>query len=306
VTPEGERDIESVLVIGHGVMGAGIVRSFARAGFRVALVSRRAGALTGLPSGVRASVELPADTPDLVIETIEEEVEAKRAVYRAVEAAYPPTSVIGTNTSGLPLETLADGLRHPERFVGVHWFQPAEVFPMVEVVAGPAASRETVDRVAEALRRTGKEPIVLYKPVVGYVINRLQHCILHEAYHMIAEGITSAETIDKVARNMLGPRMCGTGLVEQKDIAGLTVHALAQRSIVPTLDHSGQPNEVLQAMVARGDTGLDAGRGFYDWKGLDAEAVRAEAAARLRAVLETIARLGPGLQPRCRGRDELP
>jgi 3-hydroxybutyryl-CoA dehydrogenase len=301
-----ERPIESVVVVGHGVMGAGIVRSFAGAGFRVAVVSRRAATLVDLPDGASASVDLPARAPDLVIETVEEDAAAKRAVYHAVEAAYPPATVIGTNTSGLPLTTLAEGLAHPERFLGVHWFQPAEVFPMVEVVAGPAAPPETVDRVAAALARTGKQPIVLYKPVVGYVINRLQHCLLHEAYHMIDEGIAGADTIDKVARWLLGPRLSVTGLVEQKDIGGLTAHALAQRSIVPTLDHTGVPNAMLQAMTARGDTGLDAGRGFYDWTGLDPKTVRAAAAARLRAVLDALAALGPGPAPRSRGRDELP
>jgi 3-hydroxybutyryl-CoA dehydrogenase len=298
--------IESVVVVGHGVMGAGIVRSFVGAGFRVAVVSRRAPALPGLPAGVTASADLPPAAPDLVIETIAEEVEAKRAVYRAIEAAYPPDTLIGTNTSGLPLETLAAELAHPERFVGVHWFHPAEVFPMVEVVAGPAAPPAIVERVAAALVRTGKEPIVLTRPVVGYVINRLQHAILHEAYHMIAEGIAGADTIDRVARRLLGPRMCVTGLVEQKDIAGLTIHARAQRSIVPALNHTGAPNPMLQAMVARGDTGLDAGCGFYDWTGTDAGAVRADAGARLRALLETLERLGPAVTPRCRARGELP
>ncbi|MBI1964075.1 MAG: 3-hydroxybutyryl-CoA dehydrogenase [Candidatus Rokubacteria bacterium] len=301
-----EPPIESVVVVGYGVMGAGIVRSFASAGFRVAVVSGRAAMLRGLPAGVTVSADLPAAAPDLVIETVVEEAEAKRAVYRRVEAAYPAATVIGTNTSGLPLETLADGLAHPERFVGVHWFHPADVFPVVEVVAGPAAPPATVDRVAAALARTGKAPIVLYRPVVGYVINRLQHCILHEAYHMIAAGIADAATIDTVARRLLGPRMCVTGLVEQKDIGGLTVHALAQRSIVPALDHTGVPNAMLQAMIARGDTGLDAGRGFYDWTGLDPEQVRGDAAARLRAVLDALSALGAGRAPRCRSRDELP
>jgi 3-hydroxybutyryl-CoA dehydrogenase len=97
-----------------------------------------------------------------------------------------------------------------------------------------------------------------------------------------------------------------TGLVEQKDIGGLTVHALAQRSIVPSLDHTGVPNAMLQAMIARGDTGLDAGRGFYDWTGLDPEQVRSDAAARLRAVLDAFSVLGADRAPRCRGRDELP
>jgi 3-hydroxybutyryl-CoA dehydrogenase len=300
------QDIASVAVVGYGVMGAGIVRSFAAAGFRVAVVSRRATELRDLPAGVGASPDLPAEAPDLVVETVEEDARAKAAVYRAVEAAYPPSTLLATNTSGLPLESLAAGLAHPERFLGVHWFHPADVFPMVEVVAGPVTPPAAVDRVAAALARTGKEPIVLYRPVVGYVINRLQHCILHEAYHMIAAGIASAETIDRVARSMLGPRMCVTGLVEQKDLAGLTPHALAQRSIVPTLDHTGIPNAMLQAMVAGGDTGLDAGRGFYDWTGLDAGTVRADAASRLRALLDSLAALGSGPAPRCRPREELP
>jgi 3-hydroxybutyryl-CoA dehydrogenase len=300
------RAIESIVVVGYGVMGAGIVRSFADAGFRVSVVSRRAHALAGLPRGVAASTELPASAPDLVIETVAEDVEVKQAVYKDVEAAYPSDTVIGTNTSGLPLETLAAGLTHPERFVGVHWFHPADVFPMVEVAAGPAATPEVVERVASALRRAGKAPIVLQKPVVGYVINRLQHAILHEAYHLIAEGIAGAETIDDVARRLLGPRMCVTGLVEQKDIGGLTIHARAQQSIVPALSHTGIANPMLQAMVARGDTGLEAGRGFYDWAGLDAGAVRADASARLRALLEMLERLRPAATPRVRRRDELP
>ena len=300
------RPIESVVVVGYGVMGAGIVRSFAGAGCRVAVVSRRGSALAGLPAGVTASATLPAPPPDLVIETIADEVDAKRAVYASIEAAYPRETIIGTNTSGLPLEMLAAELTHPGRFVGVHWFHPADVFPMVEVVAGPAAGPAILERVAAALVRTGKEPIVLTKPVVGYVINRLQHTILHEAYQMIADGIAGADTIDKVARWLLGPRMCVTGLVEQKDIGGLTIHALAQRSIVPTLTHTGTPNAMLQAMVARGDTGLDAGRGFYDWTGLDAAAVRSDASARLRVLLDALERLRPDATPRVRTRDELP
>ena len=303
--PGMTRAIESVVVVGYGVMGVGIVRSFADAGFRVSVVSRRAGALAGLPATVTASTELPRPAPDLVVETVAEDAEAKRAVYKDVEAAYGGDVVIGTNTSGLPLETLAAGLAHPERFVGVHWFHPADVFPMVEVVAGPSTPLAIVERVAAALRRTGKAPIVLARPVVGYVINRLQHAILHEAYHLISEGIVAADTIDDVARWLLGPRMCVTGLVEQKDIGGLTIHARAQQSIVPALSHTGIPNAMLQAMVARGDTGLEAGRGFYDWTGIDASAARADASARLRSLLEVLGRLRPPFPPRPRKREEL-
>jgi 3-hydroxybutyryl-CoA dehydrogenase len=171
---------------------------------------------------------------------------------------------------------------------------PAEVFPMVEVMAGPHTPRAVVDRVAAAMRRTGKDAITLYKPITGYLINRLQHCILHEAYHLIETGVASPAEIDRVARLMLGPRLCVNGLVEQKDIGGLEIHGNAQRSIVPALEHSGVPNRYLQALLARGETGVDAGKGFYDWSGCDSAAVRRQTVTRLNALL---AFLNSGLGP---------
>jgi len=108
-------------------------------------------------------------------------------------------------------------------------------------MAGLATSRAEVDRVADALRRTGKEPVVLYKPIVGFLVNRLQHAILHEAYYLIEAGVASAEDIDHAARRMLAPRMCLNGLIQQKDISGLKIHADAQESIVPKLFHNATP-----------------------------------------------------------------
>jgi 3-hydroxybutyryl-CoA dehydrogenase len=163
---------------------------------------------------------------------------------------------------------------------------PADVAPVVEVMAGLSTPREEVDRVADALRRTGKEPVVLYKPIVGFLVNRLQHAILHEAYYLIEAGVASAEDIDHAARRMLAPRMCLNGLIQQKDISGLKIHADAQESIVPKLFHNAVPNPMLQTMVALGRTGLAAGKGFYDWTGCDAEAVRRQASSQLAKLLE--------------------
>jgi 3-hydroxybutyryl-CoA dehydrogenase len=177
-------------------------------------------------------------------------------------------------------------MKRRERFLGVHYFMPADVAPVVEVMAGLATSREDVDRVADALRRTGKEPVVLYKPIVGFLINRLQHAILHEAYYLIEAGVATAEDIDHAARRMLAPRMCLNGLIQQKDISGLKIHADAQESIVPKLFHNATPNPMLQTMVALGRTGLSAGKGFYDWSGCDAEAVRTQASSQLARLLE--------------------
>ncbi|HYM31856.1 MAG TPA: 3-hydroxyacyl-CoA dehydrogenase NAD-binding domain-containing protein [Candidatus Cybelea sp.] len=298
--------IRRVLVVGAGTMGLGVAKSFAESGFEVQLWSRRAGSLKNLPAGVTAVAAPPMPPPDLVIENVAEDMAIKGEVYRSLEAAYGPEVIIATNTSGLPLDDLAAGLAHPERFLGAHYFQPADVFPMVEVIAGSATRPEIVARVADAMRRTGKEPIQVRKPVQGYLINRLQHAILHEAYHLIETGVATAFEIDQVAKRMLGPRMCITGLIEQKDMGGLAIHAAAQRAIVPTLAHTNEPVRFLQDMVARGETGIQAGKGFYDWSGCDRPAASRQAAERLRRLLaaleDELARPAPGTVPAERDR----
>jgi 3-hydroxybutyryl-CoA dehydrogenase len=249
--------------------------------------SSRAGKLEGLPAKTSAVEQLPKEAPDLVIEFVPEDVRVKQSVYAEIEAAYSGDApLIASGTSGLDLVELARKLKRPERFLGVHYFMPADTAPVVEVMAGLATSRAEVDRVADALRRTGKEPVVLYKPIVGFLVNRLQHAILHEAYYLIEAGVASAEDIDHAARRMLAPRMCLNGLIQQKDISGLKIHADAQESIVPKLFHNATPNPMLQTMVALGRTGLSAGKGFYDWSGCDVEAVRRQASSQLAKLLE--------------------
>jgi 3-hydroxybutyryl-CoA dehydrogenase len=278
-------DIRSVLIYGYGVMGRGVARTFAENGFDT-VVKRRAASAPDLPQGVRVVDKLPAQAPDLVIEFVPEDVATKQSVYAEIEAAYPGSGVvIATGTSGLDLVKLSARMKNPARFIGIHYFMPADTTPVVEVMAGPSTPREVVDRAAAALARTGKETVVLYKPIVGFLINRLQHAILHEAYYLIEAGVASAADIDRAAARMLAPRMCLNGLIQQKDISGLRIHADAQRSIVPKLFHNGTPNDMLQEMVLGGRDGLPAGRGFYDWSGCDKELVRRLASSRLAKLL---------------------
>jgi 3-hydroxybutyryl-CoA dehydrogenase len=294
--------IQTVLIYGYGVMGRGVAKTFAEAGFTTWVKSRRAGTLAGLPAQVTAVERLPETAPDLVIEFVPEDPKVKQAVYAELEAAYPDGPLIASGTSGLDLVELSRKMKRRERFLGIHYFMPADVAPVVEVMAGLSTSREDVDRVADALRRTGKDPVVLYKPIVGFLVNRLQHAILHEAYYLIEAGVASVEDIDHAARRMLAPRMCLNGLIQQKDISGLKIHADAQESIVPKLFHNAVPNPMLQTMVALGRTGLSAGRGFYDWSGCDAEAVRRQASSQLAKLLEFlksgIGAPAPGTRPK--------
>lgn len=301
--------INKVLIYGYGVMGQAVAGTFADAGFEVQVVSSRAGELAGSAGAITFHPEPPADAPDLIIEFVPENYEDKQAVYQVLEAAYGGAPLIATGTSGLDLEKLAEGLAHPERFLGVHYFMPAESTAVVEVMAGPGCPPEDVDAVSDAMKRTGKETVVLYKPVVGFLINRLQHIILHECYYLMQDGVAGPDDIDMSARLMLGPRMCLNGLVQQKDISGLKIHADAQRSIVPELYPVDTPNPMIQAMVERGEGGLGDGKGFYDWEGIDVAATRARAGRRLARLTEFLRaeadEESDAPEPRPRSRTEL-
>jgi 3-hydroxybutyryl-CoA dehydrogenase len=278
-------DIHSVLVIGSGAMGWGILRSFAGSGFEATLLSRNPNRLPPLPEGARAVGDLPADPPDLIIESIPEKMDLKVDLFRRLGGTYGDGPIAASNTSGLPLEDLAAAYGHPRRFVGIHYFHPADVTPLVEVVPVADIDGSVVRQTVAALAKTGKESLVLKRPVAGFLVNRLQHAILHEAYSLIDQGIVSAEDVDRVAQRLLGPRMCISGLIRQKDLSGLDTHALAQQAIVPHLWHGAEPSRVLQDKYEHGDLGLKTGRGFYDWSGRDPALVRKTAAERLARLL---------------------
>jgi 3-hydroxybutyryl-CoA dehydrogenase len=281
------RNINNVLIYGFGVMGRGVAKTFAAAGYNTMVKTRRPVPVSDVLPGVTMLQQLPEQAPDLIIELVAEDVATKRAIYAEIEAAYPHAGpILATGTSGLDLNELAAGLKKPESFLGLHYFMPADKSLVVEVMAGPSTPADLVDLAAQVMEKTGKEPIRLYKPTIGFLLNRLQHAILHEAYCLIQEGVASAAEIDHAARRLLAPRMCLNGLIQQKDISGLKIHAEAQRSIVPSLFHNGIPGAVLQDMVARGETGLSAGKGFYDWSGCNADAVRSRSSANLQKLMD--------------------
>lgn len=274
----------TLVVMGAGVMGQGIARLFANSGMHVTLVDTRD--VASPHPAVTLARQAPRDViPDMVIEAVFEDFAVKQSVYAEIEERYQGRPVLATNTSGLPLDELAAPLRFPKRFLAMHFFMPADVFPMIEVVRGEHTEDAALALAVAAVKQARREPIVLQRAVNGYLINRLQHSILHEAYHLLESGIATAEMIDGVAKHLLGPRMCITGLIEQKDLAGLEMHAQAQRSIVPTLSHTGVPNQMVQGMVARGDVGVRSGRGFYDWHGRDTAAIQRRASERLQRLL---------------------
>lgn len=282
---EMTRKINSVLIVGYGVMGRGIALTFVRGGHATAVLSRDPSRVTDAPAALAVVGDLPVEAPDLVIESIPEDLPLKIALLERLEKAYGVVPIIATNTSSLPIEKLAAAMRAPDRFVGLHYFQPPEALPMVELIRCAETRDDVVDACRAALARNGQRAVILNRPIQGFIANRLQHAMLHEALCLIEDGYCTAEEVDDFCRNMFGPRMSVTGLILQKDISGLQITAKTHRELIPTLYHTRAPCALLQNMVARGERGVATGKGFYDWAGRDVTALKAKWADKVRRII---------------------
>ncbi|MDB5416096.1 MAG: 3-hydroxybutyryl-CoA dehydrogenase [Rubritepida sp.] len=292
---------EGICVIGGGMMGMGILRGFAGHGIPLSLITRDPSApKPGLPEGTRLLAGFEGEAPALLIESVPEDMAVKRDVLARAEAAWGGKTLIASNTSVLPLQEIADGLAYPESFLGLHYMHPADRWAYVEMIAAVQTDPAALEAVAALLARAGKTALRLMKPIPGALINRLQHAMAREAYHLMAEGVADAATIDLVVRRMLAPRMSVTGLIEQKDLSGLVTHAASQGGLNRHLHNGDTAQPFLVALPARGETGADSGLGFYDWRNTDPTAFREFAAGyvtRILAIVEEAEAERPGLAP---------
>jgi len=277
--------IKTVLIVGYGVMGRGIALTFARGGHCASVLSRDPSRAENVPDGVAVVGDLPEEAPDLIIESIPEDLPLKIDLLTRLEAKYGGGPIIATNTSSLPIEKMAEAMRDPGRFIGMHYFQPPEALPMVELIRCEQTRDDVVDACRTALVRNGQRAILLNRPIQGFLANRLQHAMMHEALCMIEDGYCTAEDVDDFCCNMFGPRMSVTGLILQKDISGLQTTAKTHRELVPTFYHTRTPCALLQDMVARGDCGVSTGKGFYDWSGRDVAALKVKWADKVKRIL---------------------
>lgn len=212
---------DKVAVLGAGVMGSGIAEVFARAGYRVGLYSRSGATLRRAREAVaatqtllvrrglldadaaRAAAERIVPTSSFeealrdaafVSESVPEETALKVELLTRAEQLIAPTALLATNTSGLSISEMGASLAHPGRFLGLHWFNPAGLMPVVEVVQGRSTSREAADRVAALAQQVGKIPVRVSRDIPGFLINRLQYALLREAFHLVQEGVARQRT----------------------------------------------------------------------------------------------------------------
>lgn len=273
-------------VLGGGLMGAGIAAVFAAAGAEVAVHDpdpERVAALGGV-EGVRgvASLEQVAAGADLVIEAAPEDLALKRDLFARLDAAAPAAAILATNSSAISTGEIASATTRPERVVGTHWWNPAELVDLVEVIEAEATSAATVERTITILRAVGKAPVHVRRDLPGFVGNRLQHALRREALGLVDAGVCSPAEVDLVAREVLAPRLAAHGLIALADLEGLDRVAAIQEALDPHLENSGKPARGLTTRVDFGDLGAKSGRGYFTWD----DARRASVAARLAAALE--------------------
>jgi 3-hydroxybutyryl-CoA dehydrogenase len=305
------RTPQTTAVIGGGTMGADIAATLARAGFRTHLVEAFESVRKTLPARLGASLatlgrperidhiavaaaldDVPWDAVDVVIEAIPEKLDLKRAFFADLAARARPDAWLTSNSSSFPISAIAEGIAGPQRCLGLHYFMPAHLVPLVEVVCGAATDPAIARDLAAFMRATGKVPVVVKKDLPGFLANRLQHALGREALALVEAGVASAEDVDAAVRFGFGFRYLAAGPLLQRDHAGLDVHAAAAATMYPDLARNTTPSKVLSDLVAAGRLGMKTGAGFYDWT--------PEAIARERARYESILRgalalLGPEL-----------
>ena len=273
---------DRALILGGGVMAVGIAATLVAADVDTTVLLRRPEAAEvthreldrrvaqlldlGVASRPVGSASVTAGRVHgpfpLVVESIAEDVEAKRALLAEAEALTDDLGVLATNTSSLRLGEVGRDLARPERFAGWHWFNPAELVPLVEVVSGPATSADVVDWLAALSASLGKQPITVRRDVPGFVANRLQYAMLREAYALVEAGVCAMADVDRAVVAGLGPRWAAIGPFTAMDAAGLDVHEAVAAQLFPQLARSTEIPATLRRLRAAGALGIKGGSGL--------------------------------------------
>ena len=316
------RSLPRFAAVGAGRMGRGIAIAFAYAGHRVSLIDLRVrsdaawcqlrdealaeitASLNGLAQlGVLTREQVPeiaarvelvnaADAPralaaaDLVFEGVPETLAAKREAFEQINAHCRTDAILTSTTSSILVTQIAEFVRRPERFLNIHWLNPAYVIPVVELSHHAGTDPAVLARAKELMVQIGKLPVVC-GPTPGYIVPRLQALVMNEAARMIEEGAATAEEIDKATRYGLGLRFAALGVVEFIDFGGADILHHASREMAASIDPGRYAAPaIVDRLVAEGRLGLKTGSGFYDYADRDVAAYRRDVLSRTLGMLK--------------------
>jgi len=271
-------ELTQVAVIGAGTMGARIAAVFAASGFKVALYSRTenslhkaANVIDSIDAGLAASVTFTTSMAEclkgakIVSENIAEVLALKQQIFEEIEKHVSDDCLLTTNTSSVPVSQIASVLAVPSRFIGLHWFNPADVMPMVEIVCGPQTHENTRQQADALCQQLGKQTVTIHKEAPGFIVNRLQYAMLREALHLVTAGIASIEDVDFAVQSTLAPRWSAMGPLKLMDFAGLDTVKNVAAILLPALSRDDELPPWLLAQIEQGNLGTKTGAGFYPW-----------------------------------------
>lgn len=202
---------------------------------------------------------------DFIIEAVPENLQIKKDLYQLLEGVIPANVPIASNTSGIPTSSLSLEMLYPERFIITHFWNPAHLIPLVEVVPGIATNEETVKQTVELLELLGKKPILVKKEVPGFIGNRLQFALFREAQFLLSEGVASKEDIDLAVTHSIGRRLPITGPLMSADFTGLDVAFAISEYLYEDLCSDTKPAPAMNNLIENNQLGVKNRQGFYTW-----------------------------------------
>ena len=295
-------DIKKIAVLGAGTMGPGIAQIYAMGGYPVTMWTRseatrekakttlhnsletfkEEGLLTEDVETIYARVDFALTVEeciagaDFIQETIVENRDAKTELYEKVAACVSPDAIIASNTSGLNVFELVPEKLLPQMTIA-HWYAPPQLIPLVEVLKSEQAPEEYGQIVVDLLTKCGKTAVFMKKFIRGYIVNRLQQCLNQEVFYLIDNGYCDAEAIDLASKASFIPRAVVLGLCKRADFGGLDMTANNYKNKSYTMPANGdEMPRTLQEHIDRGELGLKSGKGFYDYTGVDKQALLAK------------------------------
>ena len=275
----------NVVIIGGGVMGGDVATVYASGGWGVHVVSPSQKTRDALPARVKGglqkldvdaalagNVKISARFEDvdwksvgMVVEAVTEDLALKQSLFEEVEALAAPDVPIASNTSNFPIGEIGKKIKNRSRVLGLHFFMPAHLVPLVEVISADYTDPAIAQSVFATMKELGKAPIWVKKDVPGFVGNRLQHAMLREALYLIEDGICDAEAVDTAVRFGFGFRFIACGPVLQKEMSGWDTNYLVGSALYPHLYRNTEPPAFLKALYEKRRFGMKTKHGLWEW-----------------------------------------
>ena len=225
---------------------------------------------------------------DFVIEAVPEKIELKKSVYAQIEALVGDDAIIATNTSGIPISTMAESLKFPGRFIGMHWSNPPHIIPMIEVIPGKKTNEAVTTRLVEIVGAFGYHP-VLENEIAGFVENRVLYAIMRECLALVQAGIVTQDALDTCVKWGIGYKLSVIGPMRLLDMAGLDIYQSVAGYLNKELDASVETPTIITDLIDEGKLGFKSQGGLYEYRSGDVNATRSAIVAGLIAVRKALA-----------------